>query len=41
VSQTELPNMVGLSRQTLNLLLARLQSRGVIDEGCRKIRALT
>jgi len=41
MSQTELANMVGLSRQTLNLLLARLQSRGVIEVGYRKIRVLT
>ena len=40
VSQTELATMVGVSRQTLCMLLGRLQERGRIDVGYRKIRVL-
>ena len=40
MSQTELANMVGLSRQTLNVLLARLQARGLVEIGYRKVRLL-
>lgn len=38
ISQSELANMVGLSRQTLNGLLRRLAKRGLIDIGFRSIR---
>ena len=40
MSQTELANMVGLSRQTLNVLLTRLQARGMVEIGYRKVRLL-
>lgn len=40
VSQTELATMVGVSRQTLCMLLGRLQDRGRIDVGYKKIRVL-
>jgi CRP-like cAMP-binding protein len=40
MSQTELASMVGLSRQTLNVLLTRLQARGLVEIGYRKIRLL-
>lgn len=40
LSQTALANMVGVSRQTLSSLLARLEARGVIEIGYRKIRVL-
>ncbi len=40
LSQSELANMVGLSRQTLSVLLARLQERKLIEVGYRKIRVL-
>jgi CRP-like cAMP-binding protein len=38
ISQTQLANMVGLSRQTLSVLLARLAGRGRVDVGFRSIR---
>jgi CRP-like cAMP-binding protein len=38
LSQTALANMVGVSRQTLNVLLRRLEARGLIEVGYRKIR---
>ena len=38
ISQSQLANMVGLSRQTLNGLLKRLAKRGLIDTGFRSIR---
>lgn len=38
ISQSQLANMVGLSRQTLNLLLSRLARRGVVEVGFRSIR---
>lgn len=41
MSQTELANMVGVSRQTLNVLLSRLQARGLVEIGYRKIRLLS
>jgi CRP-like cAMP-binding protein len=41
MSQAELANMLGLSRQTLNTLLAGLQSRGLIEVGYRRVRVLT
>jgi CRP-like cAMP-binding protein len=41
VSQAELATMVGVSRQTLCMLLGRLQARGMIEVGYRKIRVLT
>lgn len=41
MSQSELANMIGLSRQTLSTLLARLQARGVIEVGYRTIRLLS
>lgn len=40
VSQGDLATMIGVSRQTLNTLLARLQARGLIDVGFRRIRVL-
>jgi CRP-like cAMP-binding protein len=40
ISQAELANMIGLSRQTLNVLLARLQARGMVEVGYRTIRLL-
>lgn len=40
VSQTELATMVGVSRQTLCMLLGRLQERGQIDVGYKRIRVL-
>ena len=40
VSQTELATMVGVSRQTLRMLLGRLQERGQIDVGYKRIRVL-
>jgi CRP-like cAMP-binding protein len=40
MSQSELANMIGLSRQTLNGLLASLQARGVIEVSYRTIRLL-
>ena len=38
VSQTELATMVGVSRQTLCMLLGRLQERGQIDVGYKRVR---
>jgi CRP/FNR family transcriptional regulator, cyclic AMP receptor protein len=40
VSQAELATMVGVSRQTLCMLLGRLQERGRIAVGYKKIRVL-
>ena len=40
VSQADLATMVGVSRQTLNGLLARLQLDGLIEVGFRRIRVL-
>lgn len=40
VSQAELATMVGVSRQTLCMLLGRLQARGMIEVGYRRIRVL-
>ena len=40
VSQSELATMVGVSRQTLCMLLGRLQERGQIDVGYKRIRVL-
>jgi CRP-like cAMP-binding protein len=40
VSQSELAKLVGLSRQTVSALLARLESRGLIEIGFRSIRVL-
>jgi CRP-like cAMP-binding protein len=40
VSQTELATMVGVSRQTLCMLLGRLQEYGRIGVSYRKIRVL-
>jgi CRP-like cAMP-binding protein len=40
MSQTDLANMIGMSRQTLNMLLARLQARGMVEVGYRSIRLL-
>ncbi len=41
MSQSELANMIGMSRQTLNTLLARLQARGLLEVGYRMIRLLS
>jgi CRP-like cAMP-binding protein len=41
MSQSELANMIGMSRQTLNMLLARLQERGMVEVGYRTIRLLS
>lgn len=38
ISQSQLANMVGLSRQTLSVLLSRLVKRGLIEVGFRSIR---
>ena len=40
VSQADLAAMIGVSRQTLNALLARLEARGLIEVGYRSIRVL-
>lgn len=40
MSQSELANVVGMSRQTLNVLLAQLKERGVVEVGYRTIRLL-
>jgi CRP-like cAMP-binding protein len=40
ISQSELARMVGLSRQTLSTLLARLAARGLVEVGFRSIRVL-
>lgn len=40
VSQAELATMVGVSRQTLCMLLRRLEERGVIEVAYKKIRVL-
>jgi CRP-like cAMP-binding protein len=40
LSQSELARMVGLSRQTLSTLLARLAARGLVEVGFRSIRVL-
>jgi CRP-like cAMP-binding protein len=40
VSQAELATMVGVSRQTLCMLLRRLEQRGVIEVAYKKIRVL-
>jgi CRP-like cAMP-binding protein len=40
VSQADLATIVGVSRQTLNVLLARLEARGLIEIGFRCIRVL-
>jgi CRP-like cAMP-binding protein len=40
VSQSDLARMIGVSRQTLNALLARLGQEGLIDVGFRRIRVL-
>jgi CRP-like cAMP-binding protein len=40
MSQSELANMIGLSRQTLNGLLASLQARGLVEVSYRTIRLL-
>ena len=37
VTQADLSRMIGVSRQTLNRLLGRLQERGLIELGFRKI----
>lgn len=39
-SQAELATMVGVTRQRLSVLLGRLQARGLIDVGYRKILVL-
>lgn len=41
MSQSELANMIGMSRQTLNMLLAQMKERGVIEVGYRTIRLLS
>jgi CRP-like cAMP-binding protein len=40
ISQAELAQMVGLSRQRLSTLLGRLEARGVIEVGFRTIRVV-
>jgi DNA-binding transcriptional ArsR family regulator len=40
VSQSDLARMIGVSRQTLNALLAKLGQAGLIDVGFRSIRVL-
>lgn len=41
LSQAELAAMMGLSRQTLSMLLGRLEARGIISVGFRNIRVLS
>jgi CRP-like cAMP-binding protein len=40
VSQADLARMVGVSRQTLNVLLGKLDAAGLIEAGFRRIRVL-
>ena len=40
VSQADLARMVGISRQTLNVLLGKLHELGLVDAGFRRIRVL-
>lgn len=40
LSQSEIAKLVGLSRQTVSSLLARLEQRGLIEIGFRSIRVL-
>lgn len=40
VSQADLARMVGVSRQTLNAMLGKLQREGLIEVGFRRIRVL-
>jgi len=40
VSQAELATMVGVSRQTLCMLLSRLEERGVVEVAYKRIRVL-
>lgn len=40
VTQAELSRMIGVSRQTLNAMLGRLQQQGLIELGFRKISVL-
>lgn len=40
MSQAALANMVGISRQSLNALLARLQGEGMVEVGYRCVRLL-
>jgi CRP-like cAMP-binding protein len=40
VSQADLARMIGISRQTLNVLLSKLQQAGLIEVGFRRIRVL-
>lgn len=40
LSQSDLASMVGMSRQSLNALLARLRARGLVEVGFRAIRVL-
>jgi len=40
VSQAELAKLVGLSRQTVSTLLGRLEARGLVDIGFRRVRVL-
>lgn len=40
VSQADLASMIGVSRQTLNGLLNRLEARGLIEVGYRSVRVL-
>jgi CRP/FNR family transcriptional regulator, cyclic AMP receptor protein len=40
MSQADLASMIGLSRQTLNALLTRLEAHGLIEVGYRSVRVL-
>jgi CRP-like cAMP-binding protein len=40
VSQGDLARMVGISRQTLNVVLGRLQEQGLVEVGFRRIRVI-
>ena len=40
MSQADLASMIGVSRQTLNALLTRLEARGLIEVGYRSVRVL-
>jgi CRP/FNR family cyclic AMP-dependent transcriptional regulator len=40
VSQTDLATLIGVSRQTVNAFLARLEARGLVEHGFRRIRVV-
>lgn len=40
ISQADIATMIGVSRQTLNALLSRLQAKGLIEVGFRRVRVI-